>query len=193
MGRMVEISKVTAELPTSYRTQRFSRLVIFCDCSIGTTFCNEISVLSSIAHKCKKDSPDLAKSMWIHVYDTMERRRAQARPLTLSVECGTVSLKKKRKGWKDASFFLLNEPNCTARRLTASLCPVAGNDPSRPPFYHTGEQSACPPAGGRGCFAHRWPREPSCGLFLCKGGLPLGIDPDRTSVVFLPVQLRPHL
>src|SRR5699024_8878444 len=104
MGRMVEISKVNAELPTSYRTQRFSRLVIFCDCSIGTTFCNEISVLSSIAHKCKKDSPVLAKSMWIHVYDTMERRRAQARPLTLPAECGTVSLKRNERGGRMRHF-----------------------------------------------------------------------------------------
>src|SRR5699024_961580 len=56
MGRMVEISRVKAELPTSYRTQRFSRRVIFCVCSIGTTLCQSCFRCLPVYHRNVKNT-----------------------------------------------------------------------------------------------------------------------------------------
>ena len=66
------------------------------------------------------------------MYDSMERPFVQA-PLDGAAGMWYSIARKKRKEWKDASFFLLNERN-RAAAFTAALRPPAGNDPSRPPF-----------------------------------------------------------
>src|SRR5699024_913473 len=145
MGRMVEISRVKAELPTSYRTQRFSRRVIFCVCSIGTTFCQSCFRCLPVYHRNVKNT---VISLQNPPASRPARRFALDKRSLLCYLLPGI----KRKGWKDASFFLLNVR--TAQRAVRGLLrPPAGNDPSRPPLFLFAEKgvSALPPAAGLLC------------------------------------------